>query len=173
MLIPTTGPLHELFPLPGMPFSQMFALFRCQLREALPDHPPPLSLTPSSFLPFPSLFFSTIFFFNYCGKIHVSFPGGSAVESTCKWRRYRKHCFDPWLGTIPWKRAWPPTPVFLSGKFHRQRSLAGCSPSGHRVRTWLSTCTQVQSMHHAKFTALAIWKCMFSDMQYTHAVAPP
>ena len=29
-------------------------------------------------------------------------------------------------------RKWPPTPVFLPGKFHRQRSLVGYSPCGHR-----------------------------------------
>ena len=29
---------------------------------------------------------------------------------------------------IPWRREWQPTPVFLPGKFHGQRSLAGCSP---------------------------------------------
>ena len=35
--------------------------------------------------------------------------------------------FDPWVGKIPWKRKWQPTPVFLSGKSHGQRSLAGYS----------------------------------------------
>ena len=34
----------------------------------------------------------------------------------------------PWVGKIPWKRAWHPTPVFLPGKYHGQRSLAGNSP---------------------------------------------
>ena len=29
---------------------------------------------------------------------------------------------------IPWRREWLSTPVFLPGKFHRQRSLAGYSP---------------------------------------------
>ena len=28
---------------------------------------------------------------------------------------------DPWVGKIPWRRAWEPTPVFLSGEFHGQR----------------------------------------------------
>ena len=32
---------------------------------------------------------------------------------------------------IPWRRAWQPTPVFVPGEFHGQRSLAGCSPWGH------------------------------------------
>ena len=34
------------------------------------------------------------------------------------------------VGKIPWRRAWQPTPVFLPGKSHRQRSLAGYSPWG-------------------------------------------
>ena len=36
----------------------------------------------------------------------------------------------PWVGKIPWKRAWLPTPVFLPGKFRGQRSLAGYGPWG-------------------------------------------
>ena len=32
---------------------------------------------------------------------------------------------------IPWRRAWQPTPVFLPGEAHGQRSLAGYSPGGH------------------------------------------
>ena len=35
--------------------------------------------------------------------------------------------FDLWAGKIPWKRAWQPTPVFLPGDPHGQRSLAGYS----------------------------------------------
>ena len=26
--------------------------------------------------------------------------------------------FDPWVGKIPWKREWLPTPVFRPGEFH-------------------------------------------------------
>ena len=36
--------------------------------------------------------------------------------------------FGSWVGKIPWKRKWQPAPVFLPGKFHGQRSLAGYSP---------------------------------------------
>ena len=43
---------------------------------------------------------------------------------------------DTWVQSlveeIPWRREWLPTPVFLSGKSHGQRSLAGYSPRGHR-----------------------------------------
>ena len=40
--------------------------------------------------------------------------------------------FDPWVGKIPWRRAQPPTPVFLPGEFHGQSSLVGYSPWGHK-----------------------------------------
>ena len=38
--------------------------------------------------------------------------------------------FDPWVGKIPWRRTWQPTPVSLPGESHGQRSLAGYSPWG-------------------------------------------
>ena len=36
--------------------------------------------------------------------------------------------FNPWVGKMPWRREWPPTPVLLPGGPHGQRSLEGCSP---------------------------------------------
>ena len=36
--------------------------------------------------------------------------------------------FNSWVGKIPWRRKWQPTPVFLPGKPHGWRSLAGYSP---------------------------------------------
>ena len=49
----------------------------------------------------------------------------------------------PGLGRIPWRREWLPTPVFLPGESHRQKSLAGYSPWGRRVgQDWATiTCT--------------------------------
>ena len=35
---------------------------------------------------------------------------------------------DTWVRKIPWRRKWQPTSVFLPGKSHGQRSLAGYSP---------------------------------------------
>ena len=35
---------------------------------------------------------------------------------------------DPWVGKIPCRRKWQPTPVFLPVKAHGQRSLVGYSP---------------------------------------------
>ena len=40
--------------------------------------------------------------------------------------------FDPWVGKIPWRRKWPPTPVFLLGESNGWRSLVGYSPWGHK-----------------------------------------
>ena len=40
----------------------------------------------------------------------------------------KRHRFNLWVGKIPWSRKWQPTPVFLPGEFHGQRSLAGYSP---------------------------------------------
>ena len=45
----------------------------------------------------------------------------SGKESACQCRRPG---FDPWVGKIPWRRKWKPTPVFLLGESHGQRSLA-------------------------------------------------
>ena len=41
--------------------------------------------------------------------------------------------FDPWVGKIPWRRAWQPTPVFLPGESHRQRSLTGYGHAKSRI----------------------------------------
>jgi len=55
----------------------------------------------------------------------------------------RRPGFDPWVGKIPWRRAWLPTPVFLPGEFYGQRSLVGCSPWGCKEsdRAECLTCT--------------------------------
>ena len=40
--------------------------------------------------------------------------------------------FDPWVGKIPWRRKWQPTPVLLLGEVHGGRSLIGYSPRGRK-----------------------------------------
>ena len=44
----------------------------------------------------------------------------------------RRPGFDPWVGKIPWRRIWQPTPVLLPGESHGGRSLVGYSPWGHK-----------------------------------------
>ena len=57
----------------------------------------------------------------------MGFPGASyGKESSCS------AGFDPWVGKIPWRRAWQPTPVALPGEYHGQKSLVGYSPRGHQ-----------------------------------------
>ena len=56
-------------------------------------------------------------------------------EPVCQCRRCR---FDPWIRNIPWRRKWQPTPVFLPGKPHEQRNLAGYSPRVTKSWTQLS-----------------------------------
>ena len=51
----------------------------------------------------------------------------NSKESACQHRSPR---FYPWLRKIPRRRKWQPTPVFLSGKSHEQRSLLGYSSWG-------------------------------------------
>ena len=54
--------------------------------------------------------------------------GASGKEPACQCRRREKLKFDSWVRS----REWQPTPVFLPGKFHRQRSLVGYSPWDHQ-----------------------------------------
>ena len=68
--------------------------------------------------------FSLVIYYLFKG-----FPGGlSGKESSCQCRRCKRHRFNPWFRKILWRRKWQLAPVFLPGKFHGQRSLAGCSP---------------------------------------------
>ena len=46
----------------------------------------------------------------------LDFPGSaSGKDPACQGRRCKRPGFDPWAGKIPWRRAWPPTPVFWPG----------------------------------------------------------
>ena len=56
----------------------------------------------------------------------------SGKESACNTGSCRRCRFDPWVRKIPWRRAWQPTPVFLPGESHGQRSLVGYIPWGHK-----------------------------------------
>ena len=66
----------------------------------------------------------------------------------------RRHGFDPWVGKVPWRREWQPTPLFLPGESHRQRSLASYNPWGSKesdtARTHACTraCTHTHTHSH-------------------------
>ena len=45
-------------------------------------------------------------------------------------RRCRRRGFNPWVGKIPWRKKWQPSPVFFLGESHGQRSWEGHNPWG-------------------------------------------
>ena len=61
-------------------------------------------------------------------KLYLSLLSGK--ESACQAGHLG---LIPGLGRFPWRRKWQPSSVFLPGKSHGQRSLAGYSPKGHEV----------------------------------------
>ena len=69
-----------------------------------------------------SLLFATSLDFDRAsqGALVVKSPPANAED--------KRLGFNPWVGKIPWRRAWQPTLVFLPGESHGQKSLAGCSP---------------------------------------------
>ena len=63
-------------------------------------------------------------------------PGSSAgKESTCNAGDIMRREFNPWVGMIPWRRAWQPTPVFLPGESPWTEEPGGLQSTGsQRVR---------------------------------------
>ena len=73
-----------------------------------------------------------------------SLPGSSVHEifqaKVLEWGQWRRCGFNPWSRKIPWRRKWQPTPLFLPGKSHEQRSLGGLQSMGSQwVRHNLAT----------------------------------
>ena len=89
------------------------------------------------------------------------FPGDSEGKSICL--QCGRHRFNPWFGNIPWRRKWQPTPVFLLGKSHGQRSLVGYSPWGHK---------ESDTTERLQFNKILWYLCVIEDMkamkQYMH-----
>ena len=75
----------------------------------------------------------------------LGLPGGSAVENPPANTGGAECEFNPWVGKIPWRREWQPTPVVLLGNSHGQEVQEGYSPWGcKRVRHELATGQQQQ-----------------------------
>ena len=55
----------------------------------------------------------------------------SGKDSTCQCQRHKRHGFSLCVWKIPWRKKWQPTPIFLLGEFHGQRTLLGYSPGSH------------------------------------------
>ena len=72
---------------------------------------------------------------------------------------------------ILWRRKWQPTPIFLLGKFHGQRSLAGYTV--HRVtknQTWLSSWAQTHTLLKID---LNIWLALAKEMWLVQCTLSP
>ena len=63
---------------------------------------------------------------------HEDSPGGaSGKRSTCSAADSR-HGFSPWVGKIPWRSKWQPTPVLLPGESPWTKEPAGYGPWGRK-----------------------------------------
>ena len=81
-----------------------------------------------------------------------------------------------WVGMIPWRRAWQPTPVFLPGESHGQRSLMGYSQQGRKESDTTEVTQHVRSqLRHAGSLVgtckllLAACGIQFPDQELTNA----
>ena len=84
----------------------------------------------------------------------LGFPGGaSEKEPVCQYRRHKRRRFGPQVRNIPWRRAWHPTPVYLPGESHGQRSLVGSGPKGCKE---LDTTEVTQHIHIKSFNSYSI-----------------
>ena len=80
--------------------------------------------------------------FNWVKPTYSGLPWWLRWWSICL--QCRRSGFDPWVRKIPWRREQQPTPVFLPGESHGQRSLVGCRPWGWResdITEWLTHAT--------------------------------
>ena len=82
----------------------------------------------------------------------------SGKEPACQRRRCKTHGFSSWVGKIPWKRKWQPTPVFLPGKFNGQRSLVGHSPQGCKESDTTEHTLQTKTRSRTKTSEIGWWK---------------
>ena len=65
---------------------------------------------------------------------------------------------DPWVGKIPCRRARQPTPVFLPGESHGERSLAGYSPWGHKELD------MIEAAEHAHIRYMNIAQLVYTSL---------
>ena len=121
-------------------------------------------------------------YFQICNTVlaTVGFPGGtSGKEPTCQCRKHKRLGFDPRVGKIPWSRKWWPTPVFLPGKFHGQRSLADYSPWGPKESDIIEhTCMCVHACVHTHthtdtLTLLTVVIMLSTTFSFIHSIFFP
>ena len=89
--------------------------------------------------------------------------GHTGKQSVSQCRRHKRCRFYPWVRKIPWRKKWKPTPVFLPGESHEQRSLVGYSPWGSQKvgYDWAQHISTPQEVFISYFwTELPYWSTM-------------
>ena len=81
--------------------------------------------------------------FIWLNSISLYTSGASGKESAYNTGDIMRRGFDPWVGKVPWRRKWQPTPVFSPGEWHGQKSLQsmGFQESDHKWSDWACTHT--------------------------------
>ena len=123
----------------------------CLLSETSPDFP----FNTCNPLPTPTKLPVSLVCFTFFFSIYhylLGFPGGAnGKEPVCQCRRHKRHRFYPWVGKIPWRRAWPPMPV---GSWLENLTDRGAwRATVHGVATQLKR----PSTHYLTLYILLIW----------------
>ena len=84
---------------------------------------------------------------SHASTLYLSASPASGKEPVCQCPRHKRHRFSPWLEKIPWRRAWQPTPVLLSGGVW-QAAVRRATKRG----TWLKPL----STHHHQLLVFSI-----------------
>ena len=109
---------------------------------------------------------------NFFKKVYtcwVVFSGSSdgRVHLQCRGPK-----FHPWVKKMPWRRGWLPTLVFLPGRFHGQRSLAGYSPWGCKESDTTELLTHTHTHTHTRACTHKCWVDMTWDVLWYFPFAP-
>ena len=111
------------------------------------------------------------------------FPGSSSgKEPTCQCRRLKRLELDPWVGNIPWRRAWQPTPVFcLENPMDRGAEWATVhriTKSQTRLRRlskhtgWLLRVTDASSIFTHDLATISLYiQCLIKEMSAGLAIS--
>ena len=101
-------------------------------------------------------------------------------KTTCQCRRGKRHWFHPWIRKVPWRKASQPTPVFLPGESHGQRSLVGHSPcNAWSLQSCLTFCDPmdcslpVSSVHEILQARILEWVAISAPGDLSDSGAEP
>ena len=92
-------------------------------------------------------------------------PSGEELACHC-----RRHRFNLWVRKISWRRKWKPSPVFLPGKSHGRRSLAGYSPWDCRRVGYYLVNKQQHLLLKYRERSLWVFACLWSLFSISHSV---